>query len=99
LPAKHRASINTLVGRRLVVKGCEDKYFDLIVRHCFLTEKIDCCEEALNVARHRGLIADNKPTVSGLIICDLMENDLLSYQQTFDVVARNIESFYRLTTY
>ena len=73
-----------------------DKYVDLIVRHCFLTEKIHCHEEALKVAKNRGLIVDNKPTVSGLIICDLMENDLLSYQQTFDVVARNIDSFYRL---
>ena len=74
-----------------------EKYVDLIVRHCFLIEKIHCYEEALKVAKNRGLIVDNKPTVSGLIICDLMENDLLSYQQTFDVVARNIDSFYRLT--
>ena len=77
----------------------DDKYVDLIVRHCFLMEKIDCYEEALKFAKNRGLIIDNKPTVSGLIICDLMENDLLSYQQTFDVVARNIDSFYRLTSY
>ena len=75
----------------------DDKYVDLIVRHCFLIEKIDCYEEALKIAKNRGLIVDNKPTVSGLIICDLMENDLLSYQQTFDVVARNLDSFYRLT--
>ena len=74
-----------------------DKYVDLIVRYCFLTEKIDCQKEALRVAKNRGLIVDNKPTVSGLIICDLTENDLLSYQKNFDVVARNLESFYRLT--
>ena len=76
-----------------------DKYIDLIIRHCFPTEKVDCYQEALKIAEGRGLIVDKKPTVSGLIICDLMDNDLLSYQQTFDVVARNIDSFYRLSTF
>lgn len=77
----------------------DDKYIDSIVRHCFLTEKVDCYQEALKIAEGRGLIVDKKPTISGLIICDLMENDVLSYQQTFDVVARNIDSFYRLSTF
>ena len=57
-----------------------------VIRHCQLTDGIDCTDEALTVSKAKGYInATNGLTHSGRTVAVMMLIDLEKYQEYFDV--------------
>lgn len=68
---------------------------EAVIRHCKLTDGIDCTDEALTVSKTKGYInATNGLTHSGRTVAVMMLIDLEKYQEYFDVTVPKQPEFH-----
>ena len=68
---------------------------EAVIRHCQLTDGIDCTDKALKVSKTKGYIdAANSLTYSGRTVAVMMLIDVEKYQEYFDVTLPKQPDFY-----
>ena len=68
---------------------------EAVIKHCQLTDGIDCTHEALKVAKTKGYIdAADGLTYSGRTVAVMMLIDVNKYQEYFDVTVPQQPDFH-----
>ena len=78
-----------------MVSARDFRLIETVIRHCQITQKIKCTDEALKYAKNNGFMdAEGRLTYSGRTVAAMMLTEVDQYQDFYKVEVTKMPDFY-----